>query len=115
MQKLSLMLPTSNIYGWTQLINECTRISPSTSTLIELIFTNQPDNVYCSGVSHIAFSDHSLVYVYRKISIPTSSKGINLISYRQFKHFSSANFRADILAQPFTIPMTCGRSGKIYF
>ena len=50
--------------------------------------------------SHVAISDHSLVYAYRKISIPTFSKGVNLITYRQFKHFNSANFYADILAQP---------------
>ena len=65
-----------------------------------MIFTNRPENVYCSRVSHVAISDHSLVYAYRKISISTLSKGVNLIKYRQFKHFNSANFYADILAQP---------------
>ena len=94
------LLNVTGIYGLKQLINEPTRITPLTSTLIDLIFTNQPDNVYCSGVSHIAISDHSLVYVFRKISFPSASKGINLISYRQFKHFNSANFRADIFVQP---------------
>ena len=95
------LLNITDIYGLEQLINEPTRITPSTSTLIDLIFTNRPDwNVYCSGVSHVAISDHSLVYAYRKISIPTFSKGVNLMTYRQFKHFNSANFYADILAQP---------------
>ena len=39
-------------------------------TLIDVIFTNLPDNTTCSGVSHIGISDHSLsyTYVYRKIS-----------------------------------------------
>ena len=54
----------------------------------------------CSKMLYIAISDHSLIYAQRKISIPTASKGINLVSYRQFKHFNSANFRADIFAQP---------------
>ena len=94
------LLNITAIYGLDQLISEPTRITPTTSTLIDLIFTNRPENVYCSGVSHVALSDHSLVYVYRKISIPTFSKGVNLITYRQFKHFNSANFYADILAQP---------------
>ena len=94
------LLNVTDIYGLKQLINEPTRITPSTSTLIDLIFTNQPNNVNCSGVSHVAISDHSLIYAYRKISIPTASKGINLVSYRQFKHFNSANFRAEIFAQP---------------
>ena len=46
----------------------------------------------------------SLVYVFRKISIPSVSKGIDLIGYRQFKHFNSANFRADIFAQLWELP-----------
>ena len=94
------LLNITDIYGLDQLISEPTRITPTTSTLIDLIFTNRPENVYCSGVSHVAISDHSLVYVYRKISIPTFSKEVNLITYRQFKHLNSANFYADILAQP---------------
>ena len=68
-----------------------------------MIFTNRPENVYSSGVSHVAMSDHSLVYVYRKISIPTFSKGVNLITYRHFKHFNCAKFYADILEQPWDV------------
>ena len=40
------------------------------------------------------------IYVSRKISTPTLSKGINLISYRRFKRFNIVNFRTEILAQP---------------
>ena len=94
------LLNITDIYGLDQLISEPTRITPTTSTFIDLIFTNRPENVYCSGVSHVAISGHSLVYVYRKISVPAFSKGVNLITYRQFKHFNSANFFADVLAQP---------------
>lgn len=46
-----------------QLITEPTRIMPSSSTLIDVIFTNLPNNTTCSGVSHIGISDHSLSYV----------------------------------------------------
>ncbi|MCV6636078.1 hypothetical protein, partial [Candidatus Albibeggiatoa sp. nov. NOAA] len=94
------LLNVTDVYGLKQLIDEPTRITPSTSTLIDLIFTTHQDNILCSGVSHVGISDHSLVYAYRKISIPPVSKGINLISYRQFKHFNRTNFRNDILAQP---------------
>ena len=69
------LLSITDIYGLEQLINEATRITPTTSTLIDLIFTNRPENVYCSGVSHVALSDHSLVYAKKKkCSIPTSPK-----------------------------------------
>ena len=85
-----------DVYGLKQLITEPTRITPSFSSLNDLIFTNQPDLVSISGVSHVSISDHSLVYAFRKVSITCASKGIKLVNYRQLKHFESANFRADI-------------------
>ena len=94
------LLNVSDVYGLRQLITEPTRVTPSSSSLIDLIFTNQTDLVSFSGVSHVGISDHSLVYAFRKVSIPPASKGIKLVSYRQFKHFESVNFRADILSQP---------------
>lgn len=88
------------MFGLKQLIDELTRITRSSSTLIDPIFTSHQGNIICSGVSHVGTSDHRLVYVFRKISIPAPWKRINLINYRQFKHFNSTNFRNDILTQP---------------
>ena len=51
-------------------------------------------------MSHVAISDHSLVYAYRNISIPTFSKGVNLIVFRQLQHFNTVHVYADIFAQP---------------
>ena len=50
------------------------------------------------GVSHIGISDHSLVYIFRKIfvDLPSSHK---TITYRKFKNFCSASFRHDISHQ----------------
>ena len=89
----------TNTYGLQQLINEPTRITNSTSTLIDLIYTNYPERVVCSGVSHCSISDHSLIYVYRKLSIGTIAKDCNNIIYRSFKNFNRDNFRSDILSQ----------------
>ena len=94
------LLNIADIYNLKQLIREPTRITPSSSTLIDVIFTSHPNNISCSGVSHISISDHSLVFVYRKISLPPSTKGINSILFRQFKHFDAQSFRADISVQP---------------
>ena len=46
----------ANIYG--QLINEPTRISDKSSSLIDLIYTNSPERVVFSGVAHVGISDH---------------------------------------------------------
>ena len=94
------LLNITDIYNLKQLITEPTRITPLSSTLIDVIFTNLPDNTTCSGVSHIGISDHSLIYVYRKISSPSVIKGTSTITYRQFKNFNRSSFRSDILAQP---------------
>ena len=58
-----------DIYGLRQLISEPTRITDKSATLTDLIFTNCPERVLCSGVAHISISDHNLVYAFRKLSI----------------------------------------------
>ena len=93
------LLEISDLYGLKQLINEPTRVTEFASTLIDLIFTNYPDRVGCSGVSHIAISDHSLVYAYRKLSSDLPSKGNSSISYRNFRNFDLENFRNEISQQ----------------
>ena len=64
--------------------------------------TNYADRVVCSGVSHIGISDHSLIYVYRKLSPGFPSKGNSTISYRNFKNFNRESFRNDIAQQGWT-------------
>ena len=71
----------ANIYGFHQLIKEPTRVTDKSSTLIDLIYTNCPERVVCSGVAHVSKSDHTLVFVYRKLSIDFP-KAHNSIIYR---------------------------------
>ena len=53
-----------------QLIKEPTRITSQSQTLIDLAFSNRPEIIIKSGVDHVGMSDHSLIYIHRKISIP---------------------------------------------
>ena len=71
----------ADIYGFHQLIKEPTRVTDKSSTLIDLIYTNCPERVVCSGVAHVSKSDHTLVFVYCKLSIDFP-KGHNSIIYR---------------------------------
>ena len=89
----------SDLFGLQQLITEPTRKTESPSTLIDLIYTNYVDRVARSGVSHIGISDHSLIYVYRKLSLASSSTGNSTISYRNFLNFNRESFRNDIAQQ----------------
>ena len=38
-------------------------VTDKSSSLIDLIYTNSPERVVCSGVAHVGISDHSLAYV----------------------------------------------------
>jgi len=91
-----LLSDTTDLYGLHQLINEPTSVTDTTSTLIDLIYTNYPDKVVCSGVCHVSISEHNLVFAYRKLSIGAVSKKHNTINYKNFKNFNRDRFRSDI-------------------
>ena len=93
------LINITDVYGLTQLITEPTRVTETTATLIDLIFTNSPDKIVCSGVRHIGISDHSLVFAYRKLSTNGIRKGHSSIICRNFKHFNREKFRNDIASQ----------------
>ena len=57
-----------NVFQLTQLIKEPTRITDTTATLLDVAIVSKPDNICRSGVLHIEISDHTLIYVCRKIS-----------------------------------------------
>ena len=62
---LKLMSIQAAVYGLQQLISEPTGITPTSSTIIDLIYTNCADTFACSGVRHVAISDHSMVFAYK--------------------------------------------------
>ena len=95
----SALMNISTVYGLDQLIKSPTRVTERSSTLIDVIFTSNLNNVVCFGVSHIGISDHSLVYVYQKIAQPPPCSGLNHVSFRHFKGFDSDSFRKEISNQ----------------
>ena len=58
-----------DIYGLSQLISEPTRITPTSSTLIDLCITNLPEKISKAGVVHLGISDHSLVFMTLKTDL----------------------------------------------
>ena len=89
-----------NIYGLQQLLNEPTRITPMSATLIiDVIYTNCPDKVVCLGVPHISICNHIIAFVYRKLLINGMSGGHNALTYRNFRQLNRINFRKNIASQ----------------
>ena len=55
----------SSLYQFDQLIDEPTRITGTSETLIDLILTNKEENISKSGVIHLGLSDHSMIFAIR--------------------------------------------------
>ena len=95
------MATLASTYQFEQMIKEPTRVTAASRTLIDLALCNKPELITMSGVDHLGISDHSLIYVCRKISIPRNEPKI--IRSRQFKHYDKNSFLTelrDILQQP---------------
>ena len=88
----------SLLYQLDQLISEPTRVTGTSATLIDLFFTNKPDNIIRPGVVHIGISDHSLIYAVRKFTLPKSRESVKIA--RNFKNFNANDFLSDISQIP---------------
>ena len=107
------------LYQVSQLIDQATRITMTTTSLIDHIVTNTPEKISDSGVIHTCISDHSLVFAIRKISI--MKKQENTIEIRNMKHFDEQKFVKELQRQHWEyiytfllqIQILCGKSGKI--
>ena len=75
-----------SLYQLKQFINEPTRVTSTSATLIDLILTNTPENILQSAVIHLGISDHSLVYALRKFALPKS-----LPKYKDVRNFKNFN------------------------
>ena len=81
-------------YQYIQLIDQATRITTTTTTLIDHIFTKKPDIITNHGVLHTSISDHSLIYAIHKHNTPKADP--KMIEFRQFKNFDREAFIDDI-------------------
>ena len=91
----SHLLNIIDIYGLPQLITEPTRVTQYSSTLIDLCLTNSPDKISKSGVINIGISDHSAVYLTRKIAHLRFNMHKS-VEVRQLKNFNEAEFLRDL-------------------
>ncbi len=85
------------LYQLSQLIDEATRITMTTVSLINHIVTNTPENISDSGVIHTGISDHSLLFAIRKISVVKKQE--NTVEIRNMKNFDEDKFVTELLKQ----------------
>ena len=76
---------TMGIFNLQQIITKPTRITPTSVSCLDHIWTNQPHMYTNRDVASCTLSDHSLVYTSRKASRPKREpRIIEARSYRQF-------------------------------
>ena len=85
------------------MVSEATRVTPSSKTLIDHIYTNCSENVNLVNVPKIVLGDHFSIFFTRKIHVrPPKGKHFT-ISYRSFKDFDETKFSNDLLSAPWNI------------
>ena len=78
-------------FGLTQLVSEATRVTSVSKTLIDLIYSNCPENVTSIDVPKIGLSDHFPIFFTRKMHVQPPKGKHNTISYRSFKNLMKLN------------------------
>ena len=93
------------IYQLTQLNDEATRNTLTSSTLIDHFTRNELKTISKCGVIHTGISDHNLIYAIRKINSKRETVGKEkTVEIRNMKRFNEQNF--------LTIPTACGKFGR---
>ena len=95
-----------DLYQLTQLIKEPTRITETSSSLLDVIITSHPERIVHSGVRHIGVSDHSLIYAIKKSNV-TSPQKPKIIKTRNFRNFDNNDFLWDLSGQPWSNLQYC--------
>lgn len=86
-------------YGFKQIINEATRITDHTATLLDPIFVTENVIINSSGtVNADLISDHHLVYC--KIKVPSYNFKSKFVTFRNFKFFDEEQFLIDLNNKP---------------
>ena len=80
-----------DFYHFKQLIDRATRVTDTSSTLLDHIYTNNKDIVSQSGVIETGISDHFMVYCTRKITRGYIGKH-NSVKVRSMKHYDKDLF-----------------------
>ena len=86
--------------GFSQLVCDPTRVTDTTSTLIDHIYTNLDENISRVHVCKVSKSDRYAVFGNRKLNNFLKSNTHQTITYRSFKNFDESKFICDMSEVP---------------
>ena len=88
------------LYQLTQIIDQPTRVTKCTKSILDVCITSSPDKIIRSGVVHLGISDHSLIYATRKLNSVFKRVSRNSVELRNFKKFNVESFLNDLYTLP---------------
>ena len=89
------------VYGLECLIKEPTRIRENSSTLLDVILTNQPDFFREGGVYNPEISDHHMVYA--SLKERAVQHKTRILKVRSYKNFNEEKFKEDLKMAPWHV------------
>ena len=84
------------LFDLTQFVSKPTRVTESSSTIIDHIYSTNPGNIIESFVPSLSISDHFPICFTRKINNKIRKTKHITTRYRSFKNFNEDSFRADL-------------------
>ena len=84
----------------TQVITQPTRVTQSSSTLIDVCITSNPEHIILSDVIPLGISDHNLIHVVRKSNSVAKTHSHKSVQVRNFKNFNANSFQEDLFNEP---------------
>ena len=86
------------LYQLSQIVNKPTCETISTSSLLDVCITSNPEKKYLSEVISTGVSDN-LVFIVRKINSVLKSRYHKKVAIRNYKHLYGSRFQEDLLNQ----------------
>ena len=84
------------IFDLTQFVQMPTRVTQTSSTLIDHVYFSHPENITNCFISTLSISDHFPICFTRNINSKIPQNDHNKASYRCFKHFNEVDFLTEL-------------------
>ena len=81
-----------NTLGYKQLVENTTRTTTDTMTLIDQLATTRPECISGKGVIPCGISDHDAIFLIRSMKIPRVKKSPLMRKARKFRKFDNVSF-----------------------
>ena len=85
-----------NMFNFSQIISDVTRVSKTSSTTIDLILVSDTDKISQRGVLDLGISDHCLIYCTREV-LRNTINSHNTMKIRSLKNYNEETFQANLL------------------